>query len=376
MGLSERIDAWENNIEGIDYYKQQNDLPKYKKLNPEYGVVYSKVLQHALRILDASYKSFFGLWKKGYEDVNPPKFRGRKYFFTMTYNQSGFKINENEVTLSHKVNDTELKFVVPNKFSFDRIYQVSVFMKDNNYYLSVTYEKNERKYVDNHIYQAFDLGVTKHVAVNTKGKFTEIINQRPDKYWKPKVESIQSRIDHCRKNSNKQKKLIKNFKRMKRKSSNQLKDFQHKLSRKLVYNTKANTIIVGDLGVKDICKINKHQKGLHASLHNTGCISRFVNFLTYKAKLVGKKVVKISERDTTKKCCVCGMKQEMPLYKRIYECDCGNVIDRDRNSSINIMTKYLSQNALWTSLSDFQMNLRQTGLLIGGYSQEAITLNH
>jgi putative transposase len=36
---------------------------------------------------------------------------------------------------------------------------------------------------------------------------------------------------------------------MSRKKANQVKDFQHKLSKTMVENTKAKTIIVGDLSV-------------------------------------------------------------------------------------------------------------------------------
>ena len=62
----------------------------------------------------------------------------------------------------------------------------------------------------------------------------------------------------------------------------------------------------------------------------------------------------------------------MPLYKRQYVCDCGNNIDRDENSAINIMLRFLSQNALWTSYQQFVDNMRQTGLpLEVTYSQEA-----
>jgi putative transposase len=55
-------------------------------------------------------------------------------------------------------------------------------------------------------------------------------------------------------------------------------------------------------------------------------------------------------------------------------CDCGTVLDRDRNAAINIMLRYLSQNALWTGYREFTGNLRQTGLripAIPGHSQEA-----
>ncbi|GAH24745.1 unnamed protein product [marine sediment metagenome] len=33
----------------------------------------------------------------------------------------------------------------------------------------------------------------------------------------------------------------------------------------------------------------------------------------------------------------------MPLYKRVIICDCGNEIDRDKNSTINIMSRFLSR---------------------------------
>jgi putative transposase len=63
----------------------------------------------------------------------------------------------------------------------------------------------------------------------------------------------------------------------------------------------------------------------------------------------------------------------MPLYKRIIKCDCGNEIDRDKNSTINIMFRFLSQNAKWTGYQLFTDNMRKTGLPIQAmYSQEAL----
>jgi putative transposase len=41
-------------------------------------------------------------------------------------------------------------------------------------------------------------------------------------------------------------------------------------------------------------------------------------------------------------------------------CECGNNLDRDKNSSINIMLRFLSQNGLWTAYQQFVDNLRQT----------------
>ena len=362
FALKERIYAFQKGVEKINYYKQQNDLPLLKEQYPEYKWVYSKVLQMVLRQLDTDFKSFYSLWNKGYKDANPPRFKGKKHFTTMTYNQSEFKHYDNKIRLSHRINKTLLEFNIPNKFKFNKIYQISVFMKNGDFYLSVLFEQTEKTYMDNGLYQAFDLGALKHTAVNNKGRFIEFENKRPDKYWSKSIKELQSRRDHCKKGSKRWRKFHRNFCRCKRKSSNQFLDFQHKLSRKIVDNTKANTIIIGNLSIKELCSLNKYQKELHLSLHNTDNIGRFVRFLTYKTKLVGKRIIEINERGTSKTCCCCGKEHNMPLCKRVMNCDCGNNMDRDMNSSINIMIRYLSQNGLWTAYQQFVGNLRQTGI--------------
>ncbi|CAG1003463.1 hypothetical protein METP3_03521 [Methanosarcinales archaeon] len=114
------------------------------------------------------------------------------------------------------------------------------------------------------------------------------------------------------------------------KCSNQLKDIQHKLTRKMVDNTRASTIIIGDLDVKEMAQSKttklskKAKKSLNRSTQNTGYLSQFVRFLTCKAVLIGKKVIEIDERGTSKRCYVCEKTHEMPLWKRTMECDCGN----------------------------------------------------
>jgi len=132
----------------------------------------------------------------------------------------------------------------------------------------------------------------------------------------------------------------------------------------MVDNTRANTLIVGNLDVKEMPNSNKASSGLNRSTQNNGYLSRFVRFLTYKAELAGKKVIEIDERNTSKRCYACGKEHVMPLWKRTMDCDCGNVIDRDRNSAINIMLRFLSQNAMWTGYQQFADNLRNTGLTI------------
>jgi len=375
FALSERIGAEAKNKK-INYIKQQNDLPSIKEHYPEYKWVYSNVLQGTLRKLDTDYKSFRVLIKKDY-NAKPPRFKGKKFFTTMCYNSSGFKFLDNKIRLSHKhPSGIPLIFDFPKKFMFDTVRQIELFKKKDSYFISITYIVDEPPFVDNGLVQAFDLGVLKHTAVNMEGKFVEFTNRRPDRYWKPKIEQIQSRGDHCKRYSLRWYKLNKNLRKMSSKSSNQMKDNLHKMSRKIVDNTKSNTIIVGDLSPMKMCQKNKHQKVLHASIHNTGIFGRFVGFLTYKSTLVGKRVIENSEYKTSQRCCCCGSMKKMPLSIRVYVCDnCGNEIDRDKNSAVNIMLDYLSQNGLWIAYWCFVNNLRQTGLTIVSHSQEAITKN-
>lgn len=361
-------------LKSISYVNQQNQLPKLKSQFPEYRWVYSKVLQMTLKKLDADCKSYYAL-KNKYPEAKPPKYKGKKHFTTMTYNQSGFKLNsynnKNTIKFSHKYNDIPLEFEIFNTFNFNisdklKVYEVSIFKDkiDNNFYISIVYEQDALKYFDNDKYQAFDLGSSKHQAVNTSGKFINFKLYRPDIYWNNKIKEVQSRRDRCKKYSKKWNYFHSIYKKYKHKCANQLKDYQHKLSHKIINNTKANTIIVGDLHVKSLCKLDKYNKSLHKGMHGTGNIGRFVRFLTYKAELSGKKLIKINEAYTTKMCCCCNKEHDMPISKRIMNCDCGNVIDRDENSSVNIMLRYLSQNGLWTAYRQFVDILRQTGMPI------------
>lgn len=381
FALAERQHEWESNQKSVSYIDQQNQLPAIKEQYPAYKQVNSKVLQMALRTLDGGYRSFFALTKVDPE-ARPPTFRGWKYFFTMKYNQSGFRVTDTEVTLSHKVPDgAKLVFPITPYEKIINPKQVEVHYHENKWYLSIVDEIEPPTYRDNGQYQAFDLGITKQTAVNSNGKFFEKKNIRPDLYWNKTIDKITGRRDHCIKHtktncrpSSKKWSMLNNIKRkFEKKRSNQILDFQHKIALMIVKNTKANTIIVGDLDVKSMPQSKKANRGMNRSTQGTGYLARFTGFLTYKAERIGKKVIEISEHNTTKACCQCGELHDMPTWKRVMKCDCGNELDRDCNSAVNIMTRFLSQNAMCTGYQQFVDNLRTgSGIIISpGHSQEA-----
>ena len=379
--LAERKYLYQAHNHLVTYNEQQNALPLLKKRFPRYQQIYSKILQMTLKKLDAAYQGYFGLKKHGDQSAQPPTFRGKNYFFTLCYNQSGFKITPKTIHFSHKhPQKTDLIFSVPFDVSTFIVKQIEIFQDryDHFFYLAVTAEQEDPPFHDNGLYQAFDLGTTKHTAINLQGMVLESTVKRPDKYWYPKIRSLQQRISHCKHGSKRHWLFHQRLVTINRKCRNQTKDWQHKQSLNFLQNTKAHTLIVGKLSpkqmtdsnkkkkkVKKIWKSTRYQKSVNRGVHNTGHLSRFIEFLTYKAQKLGKRVIAIDERDTSKTCAECGHKKtHFPLYERVYQCEvCGICRDRDQNAVINIMKRFLSQYALWTGYQSFLTsigNLRHT----------------
>lgn len=114
------------------------------------------------------------------------------------------------------------------------------------------------------------------------------------------------------------------------KIANSRKDFLHKLTTNLV--SQNDVICVEDLNVSGMLKNRKLSK----AVADVG-IFELNRQIEYKAEWYGKQVVKISRWfPSTKTCSSCGNIRIMKLSQRVYECECGLIIDRDLNAAINI----------------------------------------
>ncbi|MFX0063046.1 MAG: RNA-guided endonuclease InsQ/TnpB family protein [Candidatus Hermodarchaeota archaeon] len=381
LALFERQYVYEQYGARIRYTDQQNALPLLKQVFPEFKQVYSKTLQMVLRRLDNNFKSFFALRRERDSSARPPRYRASHFFFTLTYNQSGFKVNQEQLTLSHKhLRNVNLTFTTNINLASLVIRQIELTYDAlrGKYYLCITHEEVTPEYQNNGHYQAFDLGINDNVGVNTYGKFLVSKVKRPDKYWEPRLTSLQSRIDHCKRGSRRQRRLQQLLRAHRHKPCNQTLDWQHKQAMKLVANTRANTLIVGELNPKAMAQKNNNYSpspqlnALHRGVHNTGHLGRFVQMLTYKAQRVGKVVTAIDEGYTSKLCCVCGHTQEMPLYKRVFRCEqaqCTHTLDRDQNAAINLLLRYFILHNLPHLYHIFRASLYKTqGLLVLAYA--------
>jgi predicted RNA-binding Zn-ribbon protein involved in translation (DUF1610 family) len=70
--------------------------------------------------------------------------------------------------------------------------------------------------------------------------------------------------------------------------------------------------------------------------------SMFFKHLQTKAEEARRQVVRVNPAYTSQTCSICGYRQPMPLSVRVYECpQCGIVIHRDHNGSLNILNNAL-----------------------------------
>ncbi len=135
---------------------------------------------------------------------------------------------------------------------------------------------------------------------------------------------------------------------MSQQKRNKQQDCLHKASHLIAHTLVERTVVVGDHALRQMVT-KEHQernKYLNRAVFNDWGLYTFVQMLLYKCVLYGKELVILDERDTTITCSGCGHKQAMPLWKRTYRCPnpaCRFVMDRDENSAVNILKRYLAR---------------------------------
>jgi len=147
-----------------------------------------------------------------------------------------------------------------------------------------------------------------------------------------KLKHLNKELSRKKKGSSNRRKARIRLQKLHLKITNQRTDFLHKITTKMVKECKI--IVMEDLNIKQMSQ----QKYFNARNMMDASWGKFTQLLDYKAESAGCQIVKINPRNTSKTCSHCGSIQDMPLYKRTYECaNCGFVLDRDYNSAINIL---------------------------------------
>ena len=329
--------------------KQEN----YKWLNK----ISNNVTKQAIKDACNSYKRFFEGQNKH------PKFKNKKNSKQSFY-QDNIKIQFTDThvkvegfTMSHRKNKQKINWIklcekgrIPTnckymnpRFTFDGLH----------WYVSVGVETKDNAGISINEGIGIDLGL-KDLAICSDGHTYKNIN-KTNKV--KKIEKIKRRLQRSisrkynmnkrgesyKKTSNiikREKELLKLIKRLTNIRQNHL----HQTTSEII-KRKPSFICIEDLNVSGMMK-NKH---LSKAIQQQG-FYEFKRQIQYKSEWNNILVI-IADRffPSSKLCSCCGeIKKDLKLSDRVYKCDCGNIIDRDYQASLNL--KQYGEDALKRNL--------------------------
>jgi putative transposase len=335
-----------------NWKKAKKTLEESRKVDPDLDQVYGKLLAEVYFRLDKAMQAFFQRVAKG-EKPGFPRVRPRHQFFTLCYPAMYVRIEGHTVLLPtgggrgqkdkpYPTIQAELtETVLP-------CYKEVAISRDarGHYHASFVYEVQEAQPQAGQVV-AFDLGIkTLATGTNEHGRFYSIGGFKGYQWYNKQLDKIRSKRDRCQKKSRRYIHLSQVYQRVSELKRHKRKDCLHKASHLIAHKLVERTVVVGDLSQRQMVMKEHEEKHRckHRAVFNDWGLYGFVQKLEYKCLLAGKELVKLDERDTSKICSGCGSKQDMPLYKRTYRCGtCGLVMDRDENSAVNILRRYLAR---------------------------------
>ena len=336
-------------------YEQTQHFPSGKErsanlvpLKDEYEFlkeVDSTALQQGIRDLNSALDNFF----KNRSHFGFPKFKSKhdlKQSYRTPYNGGNADVVDNKHLKLPKIGKVKTK-----RFDMPEVYKIlNITVERTNtgkYYASICIETEVQPLPKTGKQVGFDLGLIDLLigsdgaryarpkfAYANKDKLAE--EQRKLSKMRTKLERVNANLDEC-----------KNYQKQKRKVAklhehivNCAKDFNHKLSRKLV--EEYDLLAFEDLNVEGM----KKNHSLAYSISDVRW-SQFLNFIQYKCQWYGKDFRQIDRFYASSKICSeCGTYHKdivNSLSVREWICpDCGTRHDRDVNAAKNILIKALS----------------------------------
>ena len=270
-----------------------------------------------------------------------------------------------------------VKFKNYNNIDWSKVHIYNITIKKTptgKYFASLCCELQEPEHIEPKFDACgFDLGL-KDFAIFDTGEVIE----NPKYYRKTeyRIKKTQRILDKCEKFSKNYKKVNLKLAKLHEYIKNQRKDFQHKLSRRIVNE---NQVIVSeDLNVKGMLKNHKLAKSIQDASFGSFC-----NMISYKALEQQRCYIKVGTfYPSSKLCHCCGFKYKgLKLEERFWTCpECGTYLDRDENAAINILQEGLSilsrdtdgrserDESLKPADTGLDTNLEQEPVIVNGYA--------
>jgi putative transposase len=307
---------------------QQAQLLEIKEYFPEYKSVYSQVLQEVILRVDKAFLNFFRRLKTN-EKPGYPRFKGRGWYNSFTYPQSGFSLSDNrkgnqKLRLS-KIGKVKVRL---HRAIKGNIKTCTIKRELNNWYVCFSCEIEPEILPKTYKDAGIDVGIEMFAALSDG---TLINNPQFLRESEAKLKHEQRKLSRKKKGSNSRKKQKHKLAKIHCKIKNQRKDFLHNESKKLVRDY--DVIVFEDLRIKNMLKNHHLAKSI-----SDAAWAKFIKYVSYKAENAGKKVIFVNPRGTSQICSGCGIIVKKSLSVRVHKCPyCKLEIDRDVNAAINIL---------------------------------------
>ena len=322
-----------NKQEKINRNELQHSILKIKEENKEINNIYSKVLQYENYRLFSNLRSLSRLKKKG-KKIGKLRFKGKDWFKTFTYNQSGFKlINNGKRCQVLKLSKIGNILVRCHRDINDKIKQVTIKKEaSGKWFASIIAEnKDTITKTRNKNKVGIDLGILNYIYDSDGNCFD---NPKHLSESMVKLAKAQKKLSKKKKGSNNKNKQRLKTAIIHERIVNKRNDFLHKLSRYYINNY--SLIAIENLNVKGLIKLSYNAKNIMDASW-----SRFIQMLEYKAERAGVQIAKVEPGGTTQTCSNCGIEVHKKLWNRIHKCSCGLEINRDYNSAKEILKRAL-----------------------------------
>lgn len=324
------------------------ELYHLMKSHDAYKALPAKVAQQVLKLLDTNWTAYQEAVKAFAKDPN--HFLGRPKMPKYKHKTQGRNIliytiqaiSRNGLKRS-VIAPSGLPIEIPTKQT--DIAQVRMVPRSTHYVVEVIYEQSEKQYVYPEWVAGIDIGLNNLATLtsNKQGFTPRVVNGRPVKSVNQFYNKERARLQSCLPN---EQYATRHLDRLTTKRTRRINHYLHSASKAIV-----DLLVSEHIGVVVIGKNPEWKQDINIGKRNNQSFvqlphARFIEMLTYKAKLVGIQVI-LTEESYTSKCSFLDMEplgqHDLYMGKRIkrglFRSAMGKFINADVNGAYNIIRK-------------------------------------